>query len=189
MKKISLLTLALAIGATAFAQGKWEADKAHSKVGFTVTHLSVSEVDGNFKKFDASITSTKADFTDAVFEMNADVASVNTDNDFRDNDLKSDHFFDVAKFPTMHFISKSVSKVDDKHYKITGDLTMHGVTKSVTLDMAVNGFTKDMRSQKPVAGIKVTGKLNRNDFGVGHMPSAMVSDDVEIRAVGEFHQQ
>lgn len=188
MKKINLLVAVLMLGTTAFAQTKWEADKAHSKVGFTVTHLSISEVDGNFKKFDASLTSSKPDFTDAVFEMTADVSSVNTDNDMRDNDLKSDHFFDAAKFPQITFKSKSISKVDDKKYKLTGDLTMHGVTKSVTLDLTLNGMGKNMRNQKPIAGFKVTGTLNRNDFGVGHMPAAMVSEEIAIRAVGEFDQ-
>jgi polyisoprenoid-binding protein YceI len=188
MKKINLLAALLMLGSAAFAQTKWEANKAHCKVGFTVTHLSISEVDGNFKKFDASLTSSKPDFTDAVFELTADAASVNTDNDMRDNDLKSDHFFDVAKFPTITFKSTGVSKVSDKAYKLTGDLTMHGVTKPVTLDLTVTGTSKNMRTQKPIAGFKVTGTINRNDFGIGHMPSAMVSDEVELRAVGEFDQ-
>ncbi|MDB5151720.1 MAG: polyisoprenoid-binding protein [Mucilaginibacter sp.] len=188
MKKINLLAALLMLGSTAFAQTKWEANKAHCKVGFTVTHLSISEVDGNFKKFDASLTSSKPDFTDAVFELTADAASLNTDNDMRDNDLKSDHFFDVAKFPTITFKSTGVTKVSDKAYKLTGELTMHGVTKPVTLDLTVTGTSKNMRTQKPIAGFKITGVINRNDFGVGHMPSAMVSEEVEIRAVGEFDQ-
>ena len=96
MKKITLLAAGVMLGTTLFAQNKWVANKAHSKVGFTVTHLSISEVDGEFKKFDASITSSKPDFSDAVFEMTADASSVNTDNDMRDGDLKSDHFFDVV---------------------------------------------------------------------------------------------
>jgi polyisoprenoid-binding protein YceI len=188
MKKINLLAAVLMLGTTAFAQTKWEADKAHSRVGFTVTHLSISEVDGNFKKFDASITSSKPDFTDAVFELNADVNSVNTDNDTRDNDIKSDHFFDAAKYPAITFKSTGISKISDKAYKLTGNLTMHGITKSVTMDLTLNGTGKNMRTQKPIAGFKVTGTINRNDFGVGHMPSAMVSEEVEIRAVGEFDQ-
>lgn len=189
MKKIKLLAAALMLGTTVFAQTKWTVDKAHAKVGFTVTHLSISEVDGNFKSFDASITADKPDFSDAVFEMSADVSSVNTDNDMRDNDLKSDHFFDAAKYPKITFKSKSISKIDDKKYKLTGDLTMHGVTKAVTLDLTLNGVGKNMRTQKPIAGFKITGTINRNDFGVGHMPSAMVSDEIELRANGEFGQQ
>jgi polyisoprenoid-binding protein YceI len=188
MKKINLLAAVLMLSSSVFAQTRWAVNKAHAKVGFTVTHLSISEVDGNFKKFDASLTSSKPDFSDAVFEMTADVSSVSTDNDMRDNDLKSDHFFDAAKYPNITFVNKSITKLDDKKYKLTGDLTIHGVTKPVTLDMTLTGVGKNMQNQKPIAGFKVTGTINRNDFGVGHMPSAIVSDEVEIRAVGEFDQ-
>lgn len=188
MKKITLLAVAMALSTGLFAQTKWQVDKAHAKVGFTVTHLSLSEVDGNFKKFDASIISSKSDFSDAVFEMTTDVASVSTDNDMRDNHIKSPDFFDAAKYPQITFKSKSITKIDDKKYKLTGDLTMHGVTKQVDLNLTLNGIGKDMRTQKPIAGFKVTGTINRNDFGVGHMPSTVVSDEIEIRANGEFGQ-
>lgn len=188
MKKITLLAAGMMLSASLFAQTKWQVDKAHAKVGFTVTHLSLSEVDGNFKSFDASITSSKPDFSDAVFEMTADVSSVNTDNDMRDGDLKSDHFFDAAKYPKITFKSTAIQKVSDKAYKLTGDLTMHGVTKQVTFDMTLNGVGKNMRTQKPLAGFKVTGTINRNDFGVGHMPAAVVSEEIQLRANGEFGQ-
>ncbi|HZX59993.1 MAG TPA: YceI family protein [Mucilaginibacter sp.] len=189
MKKITLLAAALLLSTMVFAQTKWVVNKAHARVGFTVSHLAVSDVDGNFKKFDATLTASKPDFSDAVFEVSADVSSINTDNDNRDNDLKSDHFFDAAKFPTLTFVSKSITKTGDKTFKLTGDLTIHGVTKSVTLDLAVTGTGKNMQNQKPIAGFKVTGTIDRNDFGVGHAPAAMIGDKVEIRAVGEFDQQ
>jgi polyisoprenoid-binding protein YceI len=188
MKKITLLAAAMALSTALFSQTKWQANKAHSKVGFTVTHLSISEVDGNFKKFDASMISSKPDFSDAVFEMTADVNSVNTDNDMRDGDLKSDHFFDASKYPQITFKSKSITRLDDKKFKLTGDLTIHGVTKTVSLDLTVTGRGSDMRTQKPIVGFKVTGTIKRTDFGVGNAPSAMISDEVEIRAIGEFDQ-
>lgn len=188
MKKITLLAATMALSTALFAQTKWQVDKAHAKVGFTVTHLSLSEVDGNFKKFDASISSSKSDFSDAVFEMTTDVASVSTDNDMRDNHIKSPDFFDAAKYPQITFKSKSITKIDDKKYKLTGDLTMHGVTRQIDLNLTLNGIGKDMRTQKPIAGFKVTGTINRNDFGVGHMPSTVVSDEIAIRANGEFGQ-
>jgi polyisoprenoid-binding protein YceI len=188
MKKITFLAACVMLGTTLFAQSKWVANKAHSKVGFTVTHLSISEVDGEFKKFDASITSAKPDFSDAVFEMTADAGSVNTDNDMRDGDLKSDHFFDVSKYPQITFKSKSITRLDDKKFKLTGDLTIHGVTKTVSLDLTLTGTGKDMRTQKAIAAFKVTGTIKRTDFGVGSAPAAMISDEVEIRAVGEFDQ-
>lgn len=189
MKKFNLLAMLLLLGTTAFAQTKWVVNKPHAKVGFTVTHLAVSDVDGNFKKFDATVTSSKTDFSDAVFEVTMDVASVNTDNDMRDNDLRSNNYFDAAKYPTITFASKSITKTGDKTYKLAGDLTMHGVTKPVNLDMVVTGTGKNMQNQKPIVGFRITGTINRNDFGVGHVPSAMVSEDVQLRAVGEFDQQ
>jgi len=188
MKKITLLAATMALSTALFAQTKWQVDKAHAKVGFTVTHLALSEVDGSFKKFDASIISSKPDFSDAVFELTTDVGSVSTDNDMRDNHIKSPDFFDAAKYPQITFKSKNITKLDDKKYKLTGDLTMHGITKQVNLDLTLNGVGKDMRNQKPIAGFKVTDTINRNDFGVGHMPAAIVSEDIEIRANGEFGQ-
>ncbi|HEY5325810.1 MAG TPA: YceI family protein [Mucilaginibacter sp.] len=188
MRKITLFGAILLASAALFAQTKWNVDKAHAKIGFTVTHMMLSEVDGNFKKFEASLTSSKDDFNNAVFEITIDAASVNTDNERRDNDLKSDHFFDVAKYPAITFKSTSINKIDAKKYKVTGNLTMHGVTKPVTLDLTLNGVGNSMMTHKPVAGFKVTGTLNRIDFGVGTAPAAMVGDEITLRANGEFDQ-
>ncbi|MEI7581175.1 YceI family protein [Runella sp.] len=189
MKKITLVATALLVSFATFAQQTWKVDKAHAKIGFTITHLMMSEVDGNFKTFDATITSSKEDFSDAVFEVSADINSVDTDMEMRDKDLKGENYFDAARFPTLTFKSTSISKVADKKYKLTGDLTMKGVTKPVTLDMTLTGMGKDMRSQKPKAGFKITGTIKRSDFGVGKAPAAVVSEEVELRAVGEFNQQ
>lgn len=186
MKKINLVAIALLVSFSTFAQ-KWNVDKAHSKLGFTVTHLLISEVDGNFKTFTASITSAADDFSDAVFELSADVNSINTDNEMRDNDLKSPKFFDAAQFSSLSFKSKSFTKVADKKYKMSGDLTMHGVTKPVTLDVTLAGITEQRGKKK--AGFKITGTIKRSDFSVGTIPVAVVSDEVEIRAVGEFGKE
>lgn len=186
------LVALLALAAQAQAQTQtWTVDKAHSKVGFTVTHLMLSEVDGNFKTFDAKITTTKPDLSDAVFDMTADVSSINTDNERRDGDLKSDKFFDVAKYPTITFKSTSFKKVEGKKYKVTGDLTMHGVTKPVTLDVIMNGpvTNESPRGKTEKVGFKATGTLKRSDFGVGTIPVAVVSDEVELKAMGEFAKQ
>ncbi|MFN3379033.1 YceI family protein [Runella zeae] len=187
MKKITFVA-AFLVSFASFAQ-TWNVDKAHSKLGFTVTHLMISEVDGNFKTFDATIKSSKEDFSDAVFEVSADVNSLNTDNENRDKDLKGASGFDVEKHPKLTFKSTSISKVDAKKYKLTGDLTLKGVTKPVTLEMTLLGMGKNMRTQKPKAGFKITGTIKRTDFGVGGMPAAVVGEDVELRAVGEFEQQ
>ncbi len=164
----------------------WSLDKAHAKLGFTVTHLAVSEVEGWFKKFDATVTSSKDDFSDAVVEMSADVNSINTENDQRDTHLKSPDFFDAAKFGTLTFKSKSFKKVKDNLYKITGDLTMHGVTKSVELDAIARTGVHPM-TKKNIAGFKISGTLKRSDFAIGaSMPTAMLSDEIIIIANAEF---
>ena len=188
MKKIAILISILSISLSTFAQ-KWNADKAHSKVGFTVTHLMLSEVDGNFKKFDASIMSEKEDFSDAIFEFTADVNSVETGNDMRNGHLQKADMFDAEKFPTISFKSTSISKVDAKKYKLVGNLTMKGITKPATFDLTLNGMGKNQRTQKPIAGFKLTGTVKRTDFGIGGMPSAVVSEEIEIRAVGEFGKE
>ena len=188
MKKVFLSVAILFTSLASFAQ-KWTVDQSHSKVGFTVTHLMLSEVDGNFKKFDASITSAKEDFTDAVFTLSIDVNSVDTDNEMRDKHLKGADYFDVEKFPKINFTSKSITKIDAKNYNMNGALTMHGVTKPISLKLVLNGVGKNMRTQKPLAGFKVTGTINRKDFGVSNAPGAMLSEDIEIRAVGEFNKE
>ena len=179
MKKVIFSTLALFLSLATFAQSAWTLDKVHAKMTFTVTHLAISEVDGIFKNFDAKVTSSKEDFSDAVVELTADMTAVTTNNDGRDGHLKKPDMFDVEKFPTMTFKSTSITKVSDKNYKLTGDLTLKGVTKSVTLDMKHLGSTKN-RQGKSLAGFKVTGTIKRTDFGVGGMPSMMVGEDVEL---------
>lgn len=189
MKKATLLTSMFLLGSLALmAQTKWSVDKAHAYLNFTVTHMSLSEVDGSFKKFDATVTASKPDFSDAVFTLTADIASINTDNNYRDTDLKSDKYFDAAKYPLLSFTSKSISKINAKKYKLIGDMTMHGVTKSVSLMLTYNGTGTNMQTHKPFAGFKITGTLNRNDFGVGHAPSAIISEDIDLKANGEFDQ-
>ena len=187
MKNYSLLILALFLSATTFAQ-KWTVDKAHSKLGFQVTHMTISEVDGDFKNYEASITNTKSDFTDAQFTLVAEVNSINTENEMRDNILKGSQFFDVAKYPTLSFKSTSVTKVDDKNYTLTGDLTIHGVTKKTTFNLTINGFGQNMMTHKPVVGLKITGAIHRSDFGLANYPSSIISEEIKIKAIGEFDQ-
>lgn len=190
MKRLTL-TIAVVLGSLATYAQTWTVDKAHSKVGFTVTHLLLSEVDGNFKTFDAKITSAKPDLSDAVMEMTADVNSINTENERRDGHLKGADWFDAAKYPTVTFKSTSFKKVEGKKYKAAGDLTMHGVTKPVTLDVTLNGpITQESpKGKQDKAGLKVTGTLNRLDFGVGKPGGAVVSEEIAINVNGEFAKQ
>lgn len=189
MKKVTILSLFVALATTVFAQGStWTLDKAHAKMTFTVTHLMISEVDGVFKSFDAKITSSKPDFSDATFELWANLKEVTTNNGGRDGHLQKEDMFDTAKDSTMTFKSTSISKVADKKFKLKGDLKLKGVTKTVELDLTLIGTTVNQRSKKNLAGFKASGIIKRTDFGVGGMPSAVVSEEVELRASGEFVQ-
>ncbi|MFA5804704.1 MAG: YceI family protein [Melioribacteraceae bacterium] len=146
------------------AQTKWTIDNAHSKVQFSVTHLIISEVTGQFKSFDGNIESFKDDFSDAKIDFSADIASINTDNEKRDAHLKSDDFFNAEKFPKMIFKGKSLKKIDGKNYKLVGDLTIRDVTKEVTLDVVYNGTVQAWGQTK--AGFKIKGEVNRFDYNL-----------------------
>jgi polyisoprenoid-binding protein YceI len=165
----------------------WSYDSNHAKVGFSVTHMMISDVEGSFSKATATLTTTTDDFTDAVVEMTADASSINTDNEMRDNDLKSDKYFNVAQFPTITFKSTSFKKAAAANtYVVKGNLTMRGVTKPVTLTAVARIGTNPM-SKKTIAGFKITGTLKRTDFGIGNgTPSAIVSDEVLLNANAEF---
>jgi polyisoprenoid-binding protein YceI len=188
MKKNLLLSIVLFISSSVFAQS-WTLDKAHAKLGFTVTHLMVSDVEGKFKNFDINITSSKDDFTDATIDLTADINSINTDNDYRDNDLKGEKFFNAKQFPTLSFKSTSLKKTDAKNYKLYGNLTMHGVTKPIVLDVILNGVIQNPMNKKNVAGFKIKGAIKRSDFGIGAAyPGAIVSDEVSIDANVELNK-
>ena len=193
MKKLSLLFVLVAttlFGFKGIQSTTWLVDKAHSKLGFEITHLMVSDVEGSFKNFDAKITASKEDFTDAVVELSADVASVNTDNEKRDQHLTSEDFFDAAKFPKLTFKSTSVKKVSGNKYKVAGNLTFHGVTKPVTLDAVLRGVITNPQSKKTIAGFKVSGTIKRSGLNFGaKYPNAMLSDEVVLNANTEFVKQ
>jgi polyisoprenoid-binding protein YceI len=188
MKKLSIVLVAAVVAFSSFkAIETWKQDKAHSRLAFSVTHLGISEQTGVIKDFDVTIKAEKADFSDAVVELKADIATINTGMDMRDNHLKSPDFFDAAKFPTVTFISTGITSAGANKYKLTGNLTLHGVTKPVTLDLLYKGTTTNPMSKAPTSGFQVTGVIKRTDFGVGNnFPSAVVSDEVAIKADGEF---
>lgn len=188
MKKISIVLAATLMSAAAFAQTTWNVDKAHSKLQFTITHMAVSDVDGSFKDFTATIVAAKPDFSDAKISLTANTASVSTDNDQRDGHLKSADFFDVATYPTLSFTStKVVPTGKANHYTLTGSLTLHGVTKPITLELWYRGTVTNPMSKADDAGFQVTGTIKRADFNLGtKYGSPMLSDEVEIKANGEF---
>ncbi len=187
MKKFILIVSAMVITIAGFSQTTWTNDKMHSKLTFTVTHLGISDIFGLFKDFTVTVTTNKEDFSDAVFELTADVASISTEVEPRDNHLKSEDFFDVAKYPKLTFKSTAIKSSGKDKYELTGDLTIHGVTKSVTMDLWYRGTITNPMSKKPVTGFQLTGKIDRSQFGIGpKFPAAAVSNDVWIKADGEF---
>jgi polyisoprenoid-binding protein YceI len=187
MKKTLLFMASVLFSTGVFAQSTWKVDKAHSHLTFTVTHLSVSDVDGTFKDFDASVVASKPDFSDAKFQFTANTASVNTGVDQRDNHLKSPDFFDVAKYPTVTFTSISIKPAAANHYTLAGNMTLNGVTKPVSLDLWYRGTITNPMSKAPDAGFQVTGVIKRSDFNFGSkFGSPMLSDEVNFKASGEF---
>ena len=162
----SLLFITVLAVSSLFAQKTgWNLDKAHSSVGFSVKHMVISEVTGNFKDFDVSFKSTKSDFTDVSVDATIKVGSINTDNEKRDGHLKTDDFFNAEKFPVITFKSASFEKVGDNKYKITGDLTIRDVTKKVTFDATYNGSIKAPWGAQ-IYSWKATVAINRFDFGL-----------------------
>jgi polyisoprenoid-binding protein YceI len=184
MKKV-FSVLALSLISFASISQTWSLDKAHSNVSFTITHMMISEVDGKFKSFDAKMTSANADFSDAKFEFSTEVASISTGNDMRDGHLQGADYFDAAKFATMTFKSTSVKKVKGQTYTIVGNLTLHGVTKPLTLTATLKGPVENPRSKKMMMGITATGTIDRVAFGVGTSGPSL-GDDVTIKVSGEF---
>jgi polyisoprenoid-binding protein YceI len=160
------LTLAASLLATAALAEttEWTLDPAHSHVGFSVPHLVVSDVEGTFKKWSGKALLDEANLTKSSVEFSADVASIDTAEAKRDEHLKSPEFFDAAKFPQLTFKSTKITK-GGKGYKLTGDLTIHGVTKSVTLDATVSAPVKNPWG-KLVRAAKITGKIKRSDYGL-----------------------
>jgi polyisoprenoid-binding protein YceI len=185
MKTLSFLFIVVALTISAQAQtGKWTFDKNHSKISFTVAHMMISEVEGNFEKYDGTVLSDKPDFSDAKINFNIDPASINTDEPDRDKHLKSPDFFNVEKFPAITFVGKSMKSTGKNTYQLTGDLTILGISKSVTLDAKYNGTVKDPRGNTK-AGFKITGTINRSDWGLKYNSvvdngGVMIGEEVNI---------
>ena len=188
-KTVSILSVFFVLTAFTAAVTTWKNDKAHSQLAFTVTHLGISGVSGTFNDFDVSVTSSKPDFSDAVFELKANVNSISTRVDARDTHLKSADFFDAAKYPEITFKSTSLKKNGKDNYKLSGNLTMHGITKPVTMDLKYRGTTQNPMSKANTAGFQLEGVVKRSDFNIGAgFPEAMISNEVRIKADGEFTQ-
>ena len=165
MKHFSFALILLAIATSLLsAQSVWKADKNHSSVNFSVSHMVISEVAGNFNDFDATLSSAKDDFSDAQIEATIQTASINTDNEMRDKHLRTNDFLNAEKYPTMSFKSSKVEKVDSNSFKITGILTIRDISKPVVLDTRLLGRTKTPWGTT-AAGFKATTSIDRFEFG------------------------
>jgi polyisoprenoid-binding protein YceI len=172
-----LATLALA-ALPALAQDTYKIDPVHSEVSFKIRHL-LSKTSGRFTKFSGTIKVDPADMSKSSVEVTIDAATINTDNEKRDTHLRSPDFFDVAKFPTITFKSTSVKEVAKGKLEVTGDFTLHGVTKQITIPITNAGTQPGMQPGSVVAGFTDgTVTLNRNDYGIKAYPGALGEDVV-----------
>jgi Uncharacterized conserved protein len=170
----------------------WKIDPVHSEIKFKVKHLVVSTVTGQFNKFEGTVESDKPDFTDAKIKFEADVNSIDTKNEQRNNHLKSADFFDAANYPKLTFLSKSIKKKSDNEYEVVGDLTIRQTTKEIKLDVVYNGTVKGFGGVD-VAGFEMTGKLNRFDYGLQwnaltEVGGIVVAEDVKIEISAELNK-
>jgi len=187
MKRISRIALgvvilaALAVASPVFAQGfTYQIDPAHANAQFTVRHLGISNVQGEFTKVTGSITIDDQDISKSSVNATIDTTSLDSRVAARDKDVK-DNFLEVDKFPTMTFVSKKITKGTDGKVQVTGDLTLHGVTKEVTF--TVDGPSEEIKDPwgNQRRGAAATTKIHRTDFGITKYPSTVIGDDITIQ--------
>jgi polyisoprenoid-binding protein YceI len=180
------LAAAMAVPALA-ATSTWQIDPNHANAQFLVKHLGISTIQGEFTKISGTVDLDDQDITKSSVNVTIDATSIYTRVTMRDNDLKSEHFFDVDKYPAMTFQSTQIEKTGDNTAKMTGNLTIRGVTKEVTFD--VTGPSAPVKAMGTIRrGAEATTTINRQDFGVSADPG-MVGDDIQIRIDIEMTQK
>ena len=189
----TLLVMLLFTSLLVSAETKYAIDPSHTSVDFTVSHMVISSVTGKFKEVSGSLTAKGDDFTDARIDVLIPAKSINTENEKRDQHLRGADFFDVEKFPDVKFKSVSVKKTADNTYIISGDLTMHGVTKTVDLKTTFKGSVKSPWGQTVVA-FKATTVLPRKEWGLSwnkamEAGGVLVGEDVELTLNVELVKQ
>lgn len=190
MKQVLSFLFIAFLSTTIYAQTTWKVDPAHTQVSFGITHMGISEVEGRFNEFDGSIKASEEDFSDAQYELVIEVPSIDTGVEMRDNHLKNADFFDAENHPKMTFKSTSSEKVGEGKYKVTGDLSFHGITKPVTLDVWYRGTVENPQNGDVISGFQITGDVKRSDYDLGSgFPEAVLSDKVVIDVDGEFKKQ
>ena len=172
---------------------KWTMDPTHSEVQFKVRHLMISNVTGTFPKFDVQVETEDLDFMTAKAKFTADTTVVTTNNEQRDQHLRSADFFDSAKFPSLSFVATKYEKVDNDSYELYGDLTIRDVTKNIKLDVEFGGVITDPWGNTR-AGFTINGKINRKDYGlswnaVTETGGLVAGNDVRIHVEVELIKQ
>ncbi len=170
----------------------WKIDPTHSEVQFKVKHLVISTVTGSFGSFDGQIETDGEDFENANATFTADIDSISTNNEDRDQHLKSDDFFNAKEYPQLTFESKNFEKTGDGKYKVTGDLTIRDITKEIELDVVHGGTVGDPYGQTK-AGFEVNGTINRKEFGltwnaVTEAGNVVVGDKIKLQLNVQFVQ-
>jgi polyisoprenoid-binding protein YceI len=192
---MAILAVLASLAVPVFAETEtFAVDKAHSLVGFRIRHF-VSKVEGRFKDFDGTIWIDRQNPAASKVELTMQSASIDTSNEGRDKDLRSENFFDAAKYPTLTFKSTKVVSKGNDLYEVTGDFTMHGVTKSIVVPVKNGGFVKvkGRTGMGEKAGFEISFPLNRKDFGITwnrplDQGGFMLSDDVDINVQVEANK-
>ena len=172
----------------------WKIDPAHTHVEFAVKHLTIATVRGRFSDVSGAVTVAGDDFSQARVEATVGVASIDTREPNRDAHLKSPDFFDIAKYPAMTFKSRRVALThEDNHYRLIGDLTLHGVTKEIVFDVLLEGRTTDPYGNNRI-GFSATSRISRKEFGLAwnqllETGGVVVGDDVKIALDAELIEQ
>lgn len=166
------------------AKSKWTLDPTHSQIEFTVRHMMFAKVKGAFNTFNAEIEADPEDLTDASVTFTIDAASVDTNNEDRDNHLRSGDFFDVENHPNLVFAAKKIVKTGEGEYDVTGDMTIRGVTREETFKVTYNGSGKDPWGNVK-AGFSAEGSINRSDYGLTwnaalETGGVLVGDEIKI---------
>ena len=172
---------------------KWALDPTHSELQFKVKHLMISTVTGQFNQFNGAVETKENDFTTAKIDFTAEINSISTNNEQRDAHLKNGDFFDAANHPQLAFKSEKLAKVSDDEYELYGILTVKGTSKRIKLDVEFGGITQDPWGNTR-AGFTVTGKINRQDFGISfgaisESGGVLLGDEVKIIANAQFVKQ
>lgn len=192
MKKtiISLFLIGYGIIPVIAQSQTWKIDPVHSSVRFSVKHMLITEVVGQFKEYDATLTTSKADFSDAKLEATINIQSIDTDNEKRDAHLNSEDFFYSEKYPKISFKSNSVEQIDEKTFRITGDLTIRGITKTVVFETSYGGTITDPYGNSR-SGWQASTTVNRFDFGlkwnqVMEIGGLLVGEEIKINIDAQF---